>query len=141
MTEREKLRKQLIRHEGLRLKPYRDTVGKLTIGVGRNLDDAGISQEEAAHLLDNDLDACIRDLSSFAWFVAMNEVRQRAVVDMRFNLGPNRFREFTATIAALERADYETAAQRMLASKWASQVGGRARRLAAMVRLGTDEIR
>lgn len=45
----------LIRHDGLRLKPYRDTRNKLTIGVGRNLDDVGITREEALMLPNNEI--------------------------------------------------------------------------------------
>src|SRR5580765_6037026 len=85
------LEDQLIRDEGLRLKPYTDTVGKTTIGVGRNLTDVGISKDEALLLLNNDLDAAIADLSRFPWFVALDAVRQRAVVDLRFNLGMGGF--------------------------------------------------
>ena len=54
--DRQLLRSQLERHEGLRLKPYRDTVGKLTVGYGRNLEDVGISRDEADFMLDNDID-------------------------------------------------------------------------------------
>lgn len=58
----QQLREQLERHEGLRLKPYKDTVGKLTIGIGRNLDDKGISRKEAFALLDNDIAEVVRQL-------------------------------------------------------------------------------
>ena len=54
----ETLRERIARHEGIRLTPYRDSVGKLTIGIGRNLDDLGITLEEAHHLLDNDIAEC-----------------------------------------------------------------------------------
>lgn len=138
MSPNEALRQQLIDHEGLRLKIYVDTVGKRTIGVGRNLDDKGITQAEALHLLDNDLWECITDLVGFEWFERLDPVRQRALVDMRFNLGPTRFRTFHRTLLALANGQYGVAADGMLASKWASQVGRRATRLAGMVRSGLD---
>lgn len=138
MTDRERLRAQLMLHEGLRRFPYTDTVGKLTIGVGRNISDVGISEAEAMVLLDNDIDQCIRDLSTFTWFPELNAVRQRVMVDMRFNLGPNRFRTFKNTLAAVARGDYQAAANGMLRSLWARQVGGRAIRLATMMRTGID---
>ncbi len=136
MTDREALRAQLIAHEGLRLQPYTDTVGKLTIGVGRNLTDRGISKAEALYLLDRDLDDAIRDCLSFSWFVDLDSVRQRAWVDLVFNMGLPTLKTFTATIAAMARQDYAAAAKHLLASKWARQVKGRAVTIAAMVRDG-----
>lgn len=135
MTER--LRAQLIVDEGLRLKPYRDTVGKLTIGVGRNLDDKGITRDEAMALLDNDLAECIGDLrGSFPWFDTLNEARQCVVVNMRFNLGPVGFRKFKRTIAAIERKDWPTAARGIRLSLAAKQTGQRYQRLADMMESG-----
>src|SRR3990167_270296 len=82
---------QLIRHEGLRLKLYSDSLGVPTIGVGRNLRDKGISHAEAMLLLENDLDEVLVDLQTFPWWAALDPVRQRVLVDLRFNLGPTRF--------------------------------------------------
>ena len=83
----------IILHEGVRLRAYVDTVGKMTIGCGRNISDKGISFAEAMMLLDHDLDEAITDLSgSFPWFLTLDAVRQRVLVDMRLNLGPSRFR-------------------------------------------------
>ena len=50
-----RLKDMLIRHEGLKLKPYLCTAGKLTIGVGRNIQDRGITYQEAMMLLENDI--------------------------------------------------------------------------------------
>ena len=136
MTHSQALREQLIRHEGLRLRPYRDTSGRLTIGVGRNLDDKGITKAEALELLENDISECLTDLVTFPWFERLDAVRQRVVIDMRFNLGPSKFREFKQTIAAIADGRYGRAADHMLASKWAGQVGKRAETLAAMMRTG-----
>src|SRR5688572_26548191 len=97
-THRQKLVDQLLLHEGLRLKPYPDTKGKITIGVGRNLSDKGITHSEAMLLLDHDLDECITDLASFPWFAGLDPVRQRVLIDMRLNLGPTGFRSFKRTL-------------------------------------------
>ena len=110
---RQQLIPQLIRHEGLRLFPYTDTVGKVTIGVGRNLTDVGISESEAYLLLDNDLDEVLCDLEDFPWFTGLNSVRQLVVADMRFNLGPLGFRKFTRTLASIESGQYAKAATEM----------------------------
>ena len=130
---------ELVADEGLRLKPYLDTVGKWTLGVGRNLSDKGISSREAFDLLDHDLNECVADLAGeFPWFVKLDAVRQRVVVNMRFNLGPSRFRQFKQTIAAIAAGDYVKASEQMLKSKWASQVGQRAQRLARMMATGAS---
>lgn len=132
-----RLKIQLVRHEGLRLKAYRDTAGKVTIGVGRNLDDRGISQDEARMLLDNDISYLVplvrRHLS---WFDALTDARQRVLVDMAFNLGPYGLFAFKKMLAAAEAGDYSTAADEMLASTWAQQVQTRANDLAQMMRDG-----
>jgi len=127
----------LVLHEGLRLRPYRCTAGKLTIGVGRNLDDNGITQAEAFALLENDIIAVEADLDrTWPWWRQMTDPRQQVLADMCFNLGVNRLGGFVNTIAAMKRGDYEAAADGMLASLWASQVGRRAQRLAKMMREG-----
>ncbi|CAN2040112.1 lysozyme [Candidatus Magnetomoraceae bacterium gMMP-15] len=133
----EAMKQQLEEHEGLRLKPYRDTVGHITIGVGRNLDAEGISKDEAMILLENDINKCIEDLkTNFSFFDELSENRQKAIVDMRFNLGHGGFRRFKSMINALEEADYSRAADEMLNSKWADEVPERAKELAAQMMKG-----
>lgn len=129
----------LIRDEGCRLKPYRDSVGKLTIGVGRNLDDNGISYEEAMILLDHDIEKASQDAESFHWFWGLNEVRQAVVVSMIFNMGLPTFSQFKKTIMCIEMGDYWQAAREMLDSRWAVQVGPRATRLSIMMETGEWE--
>lgn len=127
----------LVRHEGLVFKPYRDTVGKLTIGVGRNLDDYGITETEAYYLLFGDIDRAVSAAQrSFAWFGKLDEVRQAVVLSMIFNMGLKGFMGFKRTILAIESGKYELAANCMLESKWASQVGRRARELSKMMLTG-----
>jgi len=137
--EQDRLVVQLVQHEGLRLKPYADTVGKLTIGVGRNLTDKGISEGEASFLLRNDIADVEHELSArLPWFAMLNEVRRRVLFDMAFNLGTAGLLKFKNTLAAIERGDYEAGARGMLASKWAAQVGRRAERLAKMMATGQE---
>ena len=130
--------KQMIkRHEGLRLKPYRDTVGKLTIGYGRNLEDVGISLEEAELMLEHDLDRAIQAAREvIPGFDELDEVRQAVLVDMAFNLGRAGLAGFRRFRAALALGDFERAASEMLDSLWARQVGRRAEELAEMMRSG-----
>lgn len=123
-------------HEGVRLRPYVDTVGKLTIGIGRNLSDRGITEAEARYLLDNDINACINDLLALTWFPDLDPVRQRVFVDLCFNLGLKRLKEFTKMLDAAGQKDWPRAASELLASKYATQVGKRAETLAAMLVTG-----
>jgi len=135
--DRYRIKQMLKRHEGLRLKPYRDTVGKLTIGYGRNLEDDGISLEEAELMLENDLDRAVKAARDVvAGFDELDEVRQAVLVDMAFNLGRAGLASFQKMRAALALGDFERAAAEMLDSLWARQVGRRARELAEMIRTG-----
>lgn len=123
-------------HEGCELFPYKDSLGVMTIGFGRNLDANGISKEEAVQLLENDLRDTVLSLERFCWWQHLNEVRKAAMIDMHFNLGSTRFRKFRGMLSALERGDYTAAASEMLDSLWAVQVKGRAITLSNMMRSG-----
>lgn len=133
--------KELIKkHEGRMLKPYRCPAGKLTIGYGRNLEDKGITEAEAEFMLDNDINVIIRACKeTFSWFIFLDNVRQAVIVDMIYNLGLGGFLGFKNTIAAIREKDWNRAADNMLQSKWASQVGNRALELAEMMRDGRFE--
>jgi lysozyme len=136
-VDRERLTEQLIRDEGLRLKPYKDTAGKLTIGVGRNLTDRGVTQTEAIYLLNNDMDVADLDCRALLpWWDTIDPVRQGVLVNMCFNLGADRFKKFVNTLALVQAHDYERASIQMLQSLWAEQVGDRALRLADQMRSG-----
>ena len=122
----------LIKHESLRLKPYKCSVGKLTIGVGRNLEANGISKGEAMYMLRNDLARSHAELEKFNFGIEPG-ARKAALVNMLLNLGLPRFKTFKNLIMALELKHYVIAAEEMLDSKWALQVGKRAHELARMV--------
>ena len=137
------LREQLLRDEGVRLMPYKDSVGLLTIGVGRCLDRIGISMTEADFLLDNDISrASAAVVAHIPWAMALDEVRRAVLINMSFNMGIGNTARgtgllgFPKFLAACERGDWATAAAEMLSSKWATQVGVRADRLAEQMREG-----
>ena len=131
------LEKQLIRHEGLRLKPYRDSVGKLTIGIGRNLDDVGITEDEASLLLKNDINNVFQDLNDhLGWWMNLDESRKIVLANMCFNLGITKLLGFRNTLLAIQNGDYETAAKHMEDSQWHKQVKGRAIELEQIMRTG-----
>lgn len=141
LINREAVRDSLRLHEGLRLKPYRCTAGALTIGFGRNLDDKGITKQEAEAMLEDDILDCIVELDRTqpGWRdlpIAARDV----LVEMQFNLGANRLAGFRKMWAALRERDYQQAAAEMLDSRWANQVGRRAVTLANKMReAGRDE--
>lgn len=130
------LKQDLINDEGLKLKPYRDSVGKLTIGVGRNLDDEGITEAEALYLLNNDIQRVETELATVPDFPQLSDVRQRVLIEMTFNLGLGGVMEFKEMWSAIQAQDWDAAADAMLNSEWATEVGQRAVRLAACMRTG-----
>jgi len=128
---------QIIKHEGMELKPYRCTSDKLTIGVGRNLEDVGISEQEAMVLLTNDLatvDAQIQSL--MPWSIELDMVRYQALMNFVFNVGIGTAMKFENAMAALKASDYDTAAAELLDSRWSTQVGKRAEELADQIKTG-----
>ncbi len=137
--DRERLKPQLIRHEGIRLKPYRCPAGRTTVGVGRNLDANGVSRDEAMFMLDNDLDRVMDGLdATWPWWRSLSEPRQSVLVDMAFNLGLGGLAGFRKFMTLVRDHSFAEAAREMLQSRWAGQVGGRARTLANMLE-GRDE--
>lgn len=128
---------QLRRDEGLRLKPYRDSVGKITIGIGRNLDDAGISEQEADFLLANDVKAATVSLeANFPWACGLDDARKGALINMAFNMGIRGLSQFHDFLAKMQAGDFRAAAGAMLDSLWAKQVGPRATRLSIQIESG-----
>jgi lysozyme len=139
----EDLISMLQRHEGTgpvknnRFLPYQDTVGKTTIGWGRNIADIGISREEAEFLLENDIKIARMELQkAYPWFYLLDDARQDAVIDMVFNLGSTKFAGFKNFHATMAAHDWPAAKKHMLDSLWAKQVGPRAIELAEMVLTG-----
>lgn len=124
-------------HEGLVLEPYRCTAGKLTIGYGTNLEDRGISQQEAEYLLQNDLDRIqVELLGALPWLPNLDEFRLAALYDMAYNLGVNGLLGFRRMLAALEAKDYPRAATEAKASQWFTQVGRRSERICYVIEFG-----
>jgi len=144
--DRALLRNDLRRDEGEVLHAYQDSLGYWTIGVGRLIDKrkgGKISIGESAILLDNDIDD-VEDLLDMylPWWRSLDAARQGALANMAFNLGVGPSAEnpegklltFKNTLASLQAGNYEAAARGMMQSRWASQVGARATRLAFIIR-------
>ena len=143
------LAEQLLDHEGFRSKVYDDQTGKTiapgtlvvgipTIGIGRNLVDNGLTREEAVYLLGNDVARFESEVrSAMPWFDGLDPVRQRVLLDMAFNVGTSSLLKFQRMLGAIQRGEYSLAAQHLMDSKYATQVGRRAVHLAHMLRTGT----
>lgn len=128
---------QLRLDEGVKDKPYLDTEGNWSIGVGRNLTANGLIPREIDFLLMNDIDRVISELDkNIPFFVTFDDVRQEVLVNMCFNLGISRFMAFKKMIAALQKQNFKLAAAEMKDSKWFTQVGNRAIRLCRQMETG-----
>ena len=129
----EDLKSDLIADEGVRLKPYLCPAGKTTIGVGRNLDDVGITEAEAMTLLDDDVARVTAQLAKALPWLQGNNV-QRAVGNMTFQMGLGGVLKFKKMLAALQVKDYTTARREALNSAWARQTPQRAKRVTDLMK-------
>lgn len=129
----EALNADLLRDEGLRLKPYADSLGIETIGIGRNLRDVGISEDEARYMLANDIAKVEAQLNAeLPWWVSRSEDCQRAIANMAFQLGVHGLEQFKNMLACLQAGDYNGAKLAALDSQWARQTPERAARVVAL---------
>jgi lysozyme len=131
---------QLKDFEGLELKPYRCTSNKLTIGLGRNLEDNGITEEEAYYLATNDLDSLMDELDrKIPWWDDLNEPRKRALLNLAYNVGTPTLMKFKKTLEHLKNGLYTEASEEVLQSRWADQVGRRATFISEVFKTGVDD--
>jgi lysozyme len=126
-------------HEGIRSAAYEDSRGYLTIGCGRLIDErlgGGLSEDEIDYLLANDVQRCEDEAMQYPFYPKLDEARKAVIISMLFNLGKPRFDKFQNMQAALLVGDFNLAANEMLNSRWATQVGHRANHLSQMMRNG-----
>lgn len=154
MIDRQRLRAQLSAHEDRRRFVYDDKTGKsvaigsqirgkLTVGVGRNLEDKGLSDDEIDYLLDNDISDALAGAQTFRWFEGLDIVRKHVVVELVLNLGLKKLRGFKDFLSAMAEHRWPHAAAELDDSKWQEQVDpilgdgkGRADVLIKMIRTG-----
>ena len=131
----EQLKKEMIRDEGYRKKLYTDSVGKLTIGIGHNIDDLGLSDRGIDMIYQEDLETAHSNLHRlYPQWQSLPEGRQHVLLNMSFNLGYRRFKGFKRFWKAVKADDTDGAIREMKDSRWYSQVGIRADRLSKMWR-------
>ena len=131
----EAIRNRLVLEEGLKLTPYKCTANKLTIGVGRNIEDRGISNETAMQMLDEDIDIMVNELrQNLSWFDKQNDAIQGVLIDLCFNMGISRLLMFVQTLKLIEQGFYTMAADELLDSKYAAMLPARSKRNAEILR-------
>lgn len=130
----DRVRKRLIAEEGLELQLYHCTAGKITIGVGRNVEDRGITHDTAMQMLDEDIDICVGELEkNLSWFADAPDKIQEVLIDLCFNMGINRLMGFVKTLHKLKTGAYKEAAVELLDSRYAASVPNRAKRNADII--------
>jgi lysozyme len=135
MLNRQIILDRLIDEEDFRLFPYKDTKGKITIGIGRNLSDTGITKNEAIYLCNNNINNTISDLrANLDYFDSLPDNVQIVLIDMCFNMGIGTLLEFHNTLAYIKEGDYIEASKEMLQSQWAREVGVRAIKLSELLK-------
>lgn len=127
---------RLSRTEGRRNKPYVDTVGKITIGIGHNLTDLGISDDILNALFKEDISRAASGAAELAIYNNLDPVRQTVLIDMVFNMGLGDIQHFVNMLYWIKQSNFDMAATQMLSSQWARQVGSRANELAEIMRTG-----
>ena len=146
MEIKKAIERMLRAEEGYRDRPYDDKagvpifapVGKLTIGVGHNLQDKPLTPEAIAFILNEDInDVLVEALTLFPELETWKEGRQLAIINMIFQLGISGFLEFRKSIEAIRKLDWDEAAKEVLKSKWAEKDSpARAIRISEMLRTG-----
>lgn len=138
MTEemRIKIKTLLIKHEGFKNHLYKDSKGKWTIGIGHNVDDLGIKDQFILSIFYDDVDDHMKFLTSFDWYLELDENRKCALFDMAFNLGDKNFEKFEQMIEALKEKDFERAAQEILNSQYAKELPDRAHDISTIIQTG-----
>lgn len=147
----------IIKAEGVRNKAYKDTLGKVTIGIGFNMDSpnaravwqqAGIqtafdeaykgrvklSDDEIGRLAEASYGIAETDARGLVPnFDKLSKNRQDALVQLSYQLGKNRMSQFKNTLALVEKGNWKAAANQILNSKLAKQTPNRAKAVAKML--------
>ena len=136
----EQLKKEIQFDEGKDLKPYRDPTGHITIGIGRNLDNTGISEEECALMFKNDIERVMQSLDrALPWWTTLPDPVARGLCNMTFNLGLGGVLQFKTTLGFLRAHEFEEAAASVMHSLAARQLPNRYGRIAALFKQGANK--
>jgi len=132
------LKSMIKHHEGKRLKVYKDTVGKDTIGYGHLVKPGedfskGITDQQADEMFDKDFEHHVKGARTTPGYNLADQRRKQAMVDLAYNMGPNWHKTWPKFSAAAEKGDWKTAAKELQNSKWYNQVGNRGKTIVNMI--------
>lgn len=122
----ENLKAILIAHEDRSQFAYEDSLGFITIGIGRCVDrrkGKGLSNKEQVYLLSNDIDECKNELEPFVWYQQLDDIRKCVMIELCFNMGIHGLLEFKRTLAAIKNKNFDLAIIELKDSKWSTQIG------------------
>jgi GH24 family phage-related lysozyme (muramidase) len=137
----------IMRHEGFKLEPYKDSKGLWTVGVGHLIGDGKslpaewnrkFTKEEVVALFNKDFEEHKKAAEKIPAFRMLNESGQSALIDLTFNMGPSWYKKWPTLMKQLESGDMEAAAKNLEGSPWYSQVKGRAVEIVGLIRKGKD---
>jgi len=142
------VKNMIMEHEGVRYKPYKDSLGLWTVGVGHLIGDGKtlppemnrtFSKEEVMELFDKDFKHHKEAAQKIPSFSVLNEKGQGALIDLTFNMGPTWWKRWPTFTRKMKEVDVEGAAASLEDSKWYRQVGRRAPVVVDLIRQGADE--
>jgi lysozyme len=135
-----KVQEDLLRDEGFEKSAYKDSLGYLTIGIGKLIDQrkgAGLTKRQALYLLNDDLFILAGEMDQhMLWWRGESANRQRALLNMAYQMGVPGLLKFEKMLWAMQHHDFTTAYKECLDSLWASQTPERAKRVALMIKEG-----
>lgn len=138
-SQLDKMKAELLHDEGYRQYVYLDIHGVPTVGIGRNLRTRGISKDEALFLLQNDIRSTWNELTTLIpWIVNLNDVRQRVIVNLAFNLGVTGLMGFKDMLKKCRLGQFKEAGEEILDSKAGRELKNRYSRLALEMATGTE---
>lgn len=141
-------KKMIIHHEGIRHRPYKDSLGLWTVGVGHLIGDGKslppeynreFSNEEVMEMFEKDFQHHKQAAEKIPGYDNLNDKGQAALVDLTFNMGPAWYKKWPSFTRNLKEGDTEGAAKSLEDSKWYTQVGRRAPTIVSLIRQGSEE--
>jgi len=118
--------------EGVRLKPYTDTRGNISIAIGRNLTGVGVSHAEAVTLCLTDIATAGAALdANWPWWRSLPQAQACVMLNLAFNMGAETLSQFVHFLAAMQAHDWAAAGAQLVSSDWYGEVGQRGPRMVA----------
>lgn len=140
-------KKMIIKHEGIRDKPYKDSLGLWTVGVGHLIGDGKTLPEEynrtftnaeIMKMFDDDFEHHAKAAEKIPGYNKSNQPAQGALIDLTFNMGTSWYKKWPTFVKKLSEGDFQGAAEELASSKWATQVKSRAQTIIGLITGGGE---